>query len=135
MDTAEKSDIRKLSREALRTFFTENGAQAFRGNQVYEWLWQKGAHSFEAMTDLSLAHRELLNTHFTINHIAVDQMQRSTDGTIKNAVRARRTDRGIRSDSHGKPDNRLCIQSGGLQPGLSLLRYGPAQTHAKPESG
>lgn len=87
MDTAEKSDIRKLSREALRTFFTENGAQAFRGNQVYEWLWQKGAHSFEAMTNLSLAHRELLNTHFTINHIAVDQMQRSTDGTIKNAVR------------------------------------------------
>ena len=40
------------------------------------------------MTNLSLAHRELLNTHFTIiNHIAVDQMQRSTDGTIKNAVR------------------------------------------------
>jgi 23S rRNA (adenine2503-C2)-methyltransferase len=87
MDTAEKSDIRKLSREALRTFFTKNGAQAFRGNQVYEWLWQKGAHSFEAMTNLSLEHRELLNTHFTINHIAVDQMQRSTDGTIKNAVR------------------------------------------------
>jgi 23S rRNA (adenine2503-C2)-methyltransferase len=87
MDTAEKSDIRKLSREALRTFFTERGEQAFRGNQVYEWLWQKGAHSFEAMTNLSMAHRELLTSHFTINHIAVDQMQRSQDGTIKNAVR------------------------------------------------
>ncbi len=87
MDTAEKSDIRKLSREALRTFFTERGEQAFRGNQVYEWLWQKGAHSFEAMTNLSLRHRDLLAAHFTINHIAVDQMQRSQDGTIKNAVR------------------------------------------------
>ncbi|MDM9632526.1 23S rRNA (adenine(2503)-C(2))-methyltransferase RlmN [Robiginitalea aurantiaca] len=87
MEKAEKSDIRKLSREALRTFFTEKGEQAFRGNQVYEWLWQKGAHSFEGMTNLSKEHRELLSTHFTINHIAVDKMQRSQDGTIKNAVR------------------------------------------------
>ena len=38
------------------------------------------------MTNLSKATRALLEEHFTINHIAVDQQQRSTDGTIKNAV-------------------------------------------------
>ncbi len=34
-----------------------------------------------------LATREQLATHFTINHIKVDKMQRSNDGTIKNAIR------------------------------------------------
>ena len=39
------------------------------------------------MTNLSKATRQLLDEHFTINHIAVDQQQRSVDGTIKNAVK------------------------------------------------
>ena len=87
MEAAEKRDIRALSREDLRDFFSGEGMQAFRGNQVYEWLWNKGVHSFEEMTNLSLELRQVLDTRFTINHIAVDQMQRSKDGTIKNAVR------------------------------------------------
>jgi len=84
---AAKKDIRALSKEQLRQFFVEQGDKAFRGNQVYEWLWQRSAHSFGVMTNISKATRELLETHFTINHIKVDQMQRSADGTIKNAVR------------------------------------------------
>ena len=76
-----------MSKDALRDFFVSRGDSAFRGNQVYQWLWQKGAHSFEDMTNLSKETRALLDTHFVINHIKVDQMQRSVDGTIKNAVR------------------------------------------------
>ncbi|MBC2838959.1 23S rRNA (adenine(2503)-C(2))-methyltransferase RlmN [Robiginitalea sp. SC105] len=87
MKAEAKKDIRALSREALRDFFEGRGLQAFRGNQVYEWLWKKGAHSFEEMTNLSLDLREQLATEFTINHIEVDRMQRSADGTVKNAVR------------------------------------------------
>jgi len=82
-----KKDIRALTKEQLREFFVESGDKAFRGNQVYEWLWNKGAHSFESMTNISLATREILEDNFVINHIKVDQMQRSADGTIKNAVR------------------------------------------------
>jgi 23S rRNA (adenine2503-C2)-methyltransferase len=82
-----KKDIRALSREQLRNFFTERGEPAFRGNQVYEWLWKKGAHSFEAMTNLSQELRKSLGRQFSINHIQVDRMQRSQDGTIKNAVK------------------------------------------------
>lgn len=82
-----KKDIRALSREQLRNFFTERGEPAFRGNQVYEWLWKKGAHSFEAMTNLSQELRKSLERQFSINHIQVDRMQRSQDGTIKNAVK------------------------------------------------
>ena len=83
----EKKDIRALSKEELRNFFVANGDKAFRGNQVYEWLWSKGAHSFEDMTNVSKTTREMLENHFVINHIKVDTMQRSEDGTVKNAVR------------------------------------------------
>ena len=82
-----KKDIRSLSLEDLRLFFTENNDQAFRGNQVYQWLWQKGIHNFEGMTNLSKSTRSLLETHFVINHIDIDQLQKSYDGTIKNAVK------------------------------------------------
>lgn len=83
----EKKDIRALSKEELRDFFTAHGDQSFRGNQVYEWLWSKGAHAFEDMTNVSKSTRQMLEDNFVINHIKVDQMQRSTDGTVKNAVR------------------------------------------------
>ena len=82
-----KKDIRALSKEQLRDFFVKEGDKAFRGTQVYEWLWQKSAHSFDEMTNISLQTRQLLEEHFVINHIQVDTIQRSSDGTIKNAVR------------------------------------------------
>jgi len=83
----EKKDIRSLSKEQLRDFFIVNGDKSFRGNQVYEWLWSKGAHSFEDMTNVSKQTRTMLESNFVINHIKVDTMQRSEDGTVKNAVR------------------------------------------------
>jgi len=82
-----KKDIRTYSKEELRDFFVAQGEKAFRGNQVYEWLWQKGVHDFDDMTNLSKATRNFLDTHFVINHVKVDFMQRSNDGTIKNAVK------------------------------------------------
>lgn len=83
----EKKDIRALTKEQLRQFFVANGDKAFRGNQVYEWLWQKRAHTFEDMTNVSKETRTMLEANFVINHIRVDTLQRSEDGTVKNAVR------------------------------------------------
>ena len=82
-----KKDIRALSKEQLRDFFVGQGDKAFRGNQVYEWLWQKSVHSFEDMTNISKQTRQMLEDNFVINHIEVDSLQRSNDGTVKNAVR------------------------------------------------
>jgi 23S rRNA (adenine2503-C2)-methyltransferase len=84
--TITKRDIRKLTLEELKEFFVSKGDKAFRATQVHEWLWMKSAKSFEQMTNLSLPTRDLLKEHFVINHIKVDTMQRSADGTIKNAV-------------------------------------------------
>lgn len=83
----EKKDIRALTKEQLRDFFEKQGDKAFRGNQVYEWLWQKSAYSFDDMTNISIETRQMLEDHFVINNIEVSTMQRSSDGTVKNAVK------------------------------------------------
>ncbi|CAI8245361.1 MAG: Dual-specificity RNA methyltransferase RlmN [Flavobacteriaceae bacterium] len=82
-----KKDIRALSKEELRSFFESIGEKPFRGDQVYQWLWSKGAHSFDQMTNLSIQTRAHLQANFVINHIKVDSIQRSKDGTIKNGVK------------------------------------------------
>ena len=84
---SEKKDIRALSKEDLRAFFESIGDKAFRGNQVYEWLWSKGIHHFEDMTNISKDTRAHLEANFVINHIEVDKLQKSSDGTIKNVVK------------------------------------------------
>ena len=83
----EKKDIRALTKTQLQDFFTANGDKGFRGNQVFDWLWHKKATDFETMTNLSKTTRQLLEENFVINKIKVDIMQRSEDGTIKNAIK------------------------------------------------
>lgn len=82
-----KKDIRQLTLAEIKDFFLSIGEKPFRAQQVYEWLWKKSAKDFDQMTNLSLRTRELMKEKFAINHIRVDDMQRSTDGTIKNAVK------------------------------------------------
>jgi 23S rRNA (adenine2503-C2)-methyltransferase len=83
MATVEKQDIRKLSLEEITTWFTKAGEKSFRAKQVYEWLWKKGAASFEEMTNLSKDLRWYLEETFVINAVTEDLMQQSSDGTIK----------------------------------------------------
>lgn len=84
---SDKKDIRALSKQQLQDFFEGIGDKPFRGTQVYEWLWSKGAHGFDEMTNISKETRAHLDANFVINHIKVDHLQKSSDGTIKNAVR------------------------------------------------
>lgn len=85
--TTIKKDIRQLSKAELEAVFAEMGEPRFRAKQVHEWLWQKGVHSFEAMTNLSKALREKLTEQFVIQNITLDKQQRSLDGTIKSRWR------------------------------------------------
>lgn len=82
-----KKDIRKLNLEDLEKHLISIGEKPFRAKQVYEWLWKKNAHVFEDMTNLSKKLRQDLDQVFTIDNAEVDLMQKSDDGTIKNAVK------------------------------------------------
>jgi len=83
----DKKDIRLLSIQELRDFFIENDFRAFRGDQVYRWLWKKGVHDFKVMSNLSKSMRDLLEESFIINNIRNDRLLKSKDGTIKNAIK------------------------------------------------
>ena len=82
-----QTDIRKLTREDLTEWFLAHGEKKFRAKQVYEWLWKRGAHSFDEMTNLSKGLREKLRAEFLINGIETDTVQHSNDGTIKTRFR------------------------------------------------
>lgn len=79
----DKIDIRKLSKEELKEALILNGEKAFRAKQIYEWLWQKNATSFEDMTNLSKSLRVYLEANYFIDHITLDEQQVSSDRTIK----------------------------------------------------
>lgn len=78
-----KTDIRNYSLEDIKSYLEGCGQKAFRAKQIYSWLWQKGATSFEEMTNLSKSLRENLVESFTINSISQDLIQHSSDGTVK----------------------------------------------------
>lgn len=78
-----RNNIRDLGLDDLEAYFNTLNEKKFRARQVYEWLWQKQAHSFEAMTNLSKDLREKLNAHFTLPALQVDATQYSADGTVK----------------------------------------------------
>lgn len=82
-----KKDIRALSLPELEAYFSTIGEKSFRARQVYDWIWSKNLHSLSEMTNLSKALREKLEKDFQINPAEIHVMQRSKDGTIKNAVK------------------------------------------------
>ncbi len=48
-----KTDILSLSLKELSDFIVELGEKPFRARQVFKWLHQRGASSFDEMTDIS----------------------------------------------------------------------------------
>lgn len=86
-----KKDIRKLSLTELQDYFIAKGDKAFRAKQVYEWLWKKSARSFDEMTNLSLATREMLQADFDLFVLDTKDKQVSNDRTIKSAFQLKDT--------------------------------------------
>jgi 23S rRNA (adenine2503-C2)-methyltransferase len=84
---AEKKNIREMSLQELEQLMHTLDEKKFRGKQVYEWLWQKHAHSFDAMTNLRKELRARLNEQFSFPALKVDATQYSADGTIKSRFR------------------------------------------------
>jgi 23S rRNA (adenine2503-C2)-methyltransferase len=82
-----RKNIRQLSLPELEQYFENLGEKKFRAKQVYDWLWLKGAGSFEAMSNLSKELRTRLNEEFTLPSLTVDTTQVSSDGTIKSRFR------------------------------------------------
>ncbi|OGD38049.1 MAG: 23S rRNA (adenine(2503)-C(2))-methyltransferase [Candidatus Aminicenantes bacterium RBG_19FT_COMBO_58_17] len=77
------ADIRNLTFAELRAEFDSWGEPAYRAKQVFEWIYQKGADSFAAMTDLPKSLRQRLEDKFRLGVLELAEQLRSEDGTEK----------------------------------------------------
>ncbi|MEQ8746204.1 23S rRNA (adenine(2503)-C(2))-methyltransferase RlmN [Pyruvatibacter sp.] len=76
-----------LSRPALAAALQGAGVgereSRMRASQIFNWLYVRGATSFDEMTNISKAMRATLDTHFTLSRLDIVSEQISTDGTRK----------------------------------------------------
>jgi 23S rRNA (adenine2503-C2)-methyltransferase len=107
----EKTDLKNLTLPALEHFLQGKGKERFRAIQIFKWIYQKDARSFEEMSNLSKELRaELAETAF-ISDLAPEAVEEGGDGTRKylfalsdgNAVEA------VLIPDEGR--NTLCISS------------------------
>jgi 23S rRNA (adenine2503-C2)-methyltransferase len=80
MPTAE---LTELTRTELEDGLETLGIERYRARQIYGWVYRRGVADFEAMTDLSLAHRQALAAHFSITTLPISRRDASADGTEK----------------------------------------------------
>ena len=85
--TETKKNIRSLNKTALKEYLVAIGEKPFRASQIYDWVWKKGVHKFSEMRNLPPNLKETLSENFVIHKLAVDDAQKSSDGTLKSAFR------------------------------------------------
>ncbi|MES2640965.1 MAG: 23S rRNA (adenine(2503)-C(2))-methyltransferase RlmN [Myxococcota bacterium] len=80
-------DLYGLSEAELATRLTTLGQPGYRAKQIRSWLYERGAASFQEMTDLPKHLRDTLESHFTLGALDVESEQVSKDGTVKRLYR------------------------------------------------
>lgn len=82
-DSTTLVDLRTLSHKQLVDALQEMGQPTFRAKQIEEWVWEKGASSFDDMTNLPKALRSALTEQFTLGGVKQVARQVSEDGSRK----------------------------------------------------
>ena len=104
-------DYRCLSRSDLEIWAKNLGLPAFRGRQLFSWLWKPGFRDFSQMTNFPKALRAKVSQKGLLTNLKLVADQRSVDGTSKLAWRL---PDGLVAESVVIPErghNTLCISS------------------------
>ena len=67
----------------LETLLMERGQKKYRATQLFTWIYEKKAKTFDEMSDVSKVFREELNRDFCLTLPKIYKKQESKDGTIK----------------------------------------------------
>jgi len=76
-------DFRAMTLDEAMQFAEAQGWPRFRGEQVWRWVHDQGARSFDEMTNLGQKTRAQLAASATIGGLEVAEIQTSRDGTRK----------------------------------------------------
>ncbi|HCX82651.1 MAG: 23S rRNA (adenine(2503)-C(2))-methyltransferase [Curvibacter sp. RIFCSPHIGHO2_12_FULL_63_18] len=77
------ANLLEFDLEGLAAFCERLGEKRFRATQLFRWIHQRGASSFDDMSDLAKSLREKLKTCAEMKPLAVITQHLSGDGTIK----------------------------------------------------
>ncbi|MDH3737952.1 MAG: 23S rRNA (adenine(2503)-C(2))-methyltransferase RlmN [Alphaproteobacteria bacterium] len=72
-----------MSRDDMAAALAEMGEPRFRGDQLFQWVYNRGVTDFDAMTNMTKALRAALAERFVISRPAVSRDLDSIDGTHK----------------------------------------------------
>jgi len=78
-----KLDLRTVTLDEAEAFAAAQGWPRFRGEQIWRWVHDKGARSFDDMTNLGRDTRARLAETAAIGGLEVAEVQTSHDGTRK----------------------------------------------------
>ncbi len=79
----DKPDLKDFTLEQLTEFVRSLGLPAFRGRQIFSWLYRPGIADFSQMTDLSKELRAELSEKAFFSRLKVAKEEHSKDGTVK----------------------------------------------------
>jgi 23S rRNA (adenine2503-C2)-methyltransferase len=79
----EKIDIKNFTLGDLEAYISGQGKERFRARQIFKWLYQLDATSFEEMTNISREFRQELARTATISNLEPEVTEVSSDGTQK----------------------------------------------------
>nr|ELR5132161.1 bifunctional tRNA (adenosine(37)-C2)-methyltransferase TrmG/ribosomal RNA large subunit methyltransferase RlmN [Providencia rettgeri] len=85
--TNPKTNLLDLNRKQMREFFAQMGEKPFRADQVMKWIYHYCYDDFDQMTDINKVLRAKLKEVAEIRAPEVSEEQRSSDGTIKWAIK------------------------------------------------
>ncbi len=78
-----KKDIRDFILADLKEELAQISEPAYRANQIFSWLYQKGITSFGQATDLPRRLRDKLDKHYIIGALELSEHLKSKDRTEK----------------------------------------------------
>ncbi len=72
-----------MTQEQLKNLLKAHGAPDFLSQEIFSWIYQKGAEKFGQMSNLALPLRKSLNADFYILGLKLIKVLQSSDGTEK----------------------------------------------------
>jgi 23S rRNA (adenine2503-C2)-methyltransferase len=78
-----KQNILELDRNQLITWLDDEGIEPYRANQILKWIYLRQADRFDLMTDIAKDIRPILEDHFTISRLQIENIEISKDGSRK----------------------------------------------------
>jgi 23S rRNA (adenine2503-C2)-methyltransferase len=83
MPKDKKQNILEIDRTELIAWLDGRGIELYRADQILKWIYLRQTDRFDRMTDIAKDIRPLLDDHFRISRLQIENIETSKDGSRK----------------------------------------------------